>query len=279
MARKNHDTTVDPLHGGALRVPRTRGALSGILLLALGAWGALIPLIGPAFSYGLSPKKSWQWTAARWWLEILPGVVVVLGALLLLLAANRITKSLGALLGIAGGAWFVIGRQLATLFHIGSPGTPFNAHESVRTLVNLTFFEGLGAIILIVATTAFGRLSVRSVRDVKAAQKREIQDEIERRRQQDYEEQRARQVAASRPQHDEKQDEPQRVEHTTVVHEQAPAPAPTIVQQQPAQPVEVAEPVQTERVSRQEVPSQQPMQQDGRSSDGPGATAADQFRR
>ena len=32
---------------GMLRVPRTRGVASGYLLILLGAWGALIPFIGP----------------------------------------------------------------------------------------------------------------------------------------------------------------------------------------------------------------------------------------
>jgi hypothetical protein len=34
---------------GILRVPRSRGVLSGLLLVLLGAWGALVPFVGPDF--------------------------------------------------------------------------------------------------------------------------------------------------------------------------------------------------------------------------------------
>ena len=34
-----------------LRLPRTTGAMSGLLILLLGVWGGLIPFIGPYFHY------------------------------------------------------------------------------------------------------------------------------------------------------------------------------------------------------------------------------------
>ena len=40
---------------GLDRVPRSRGAASGLLLLLLGAWGFLIPLVGPYVDFGYSP--------------------------------------------------------------------------------------------------------------------------------------------------------------------------------------------------------------------------------
>jgi hypothetical protein len=40
---------------GMLRIPRSRGALSGVLLILLGAWGGLIPFIGPYFHYAYTP--------------------------------------------------------------------------------------------------------------------------------------------------------------------------------------------------------------------------------
>ena len=38
---------------GTLHMPRSRGAVSGLLLLILGAWGALVPFIGPYFHFRL----------------------------------------------------------------------------------------------------------------------------------------------------------------------------------------------------------------------------------
>src|SRR2546421_12923996 len=42
---------------GMLRIPRSRGALSGVLLILLGAWGGLIPFIGPYFHYATHPQR------------------------------------------------------------------------------------------------------------------------------------------------------------------------------------------------------------------------------
>ena len=42
-----------------LRMRRSRGALSGFLLVLLGLWGALIPFIGPDFHYAYTPDAAW----------------------------------------------------------------------------------------------------------------------------------------------------------------------------------------------------------------------------
>ena len=57
--------------GGRLQMPRSRGAASGFLLILLGAWGALIPFIGPYFDFAFTPDTEWTWTMARGWLEVL----------------------------------------------------------------------------------------------------------------------------------------------------------------------------------------------------------------
>src|SRR3954454_2084509 len=63
------------------RVARSRGALSGILLMVLGLWAAFVPFIGPYFNLAYSPRPNdaWHWTAARGWLEVLPGAAAFLG--------------------------------------------------------------------------------------------------------------------------------------------------------------------------------------------------------
>lgn len=94
---------------GTTRIPRTRGAVSGLMLVLLGAWGALIPFVGPYFHYAYSPDKAWSYTTGRLWLEILPGVATALGGLVVLLSARRPAAILGAFLAALGGAWFVNG--------------------------------------------------------------------------------------------------------------------------------------------------------------------------
>jgi hypothetical protein len=155
------------------QLARTRGAASGMLLVVLGAWGALVPFIGPWFDFAYSPDTSWHWTSARGWLEVLPGVATFVGGLLLLTSTSRVKTSLGAWLGIAGGAWFVVGQQLAAPLHLGSVGTPTGSGSGLRALESLAYFYALGAVILFLAATAFGRLSVVTVRDLRVAERRD----------------------------------------------------------------------------------------------------------
>jgi hypothetical protein len=79
---------------GRLWIRRTRGAGSGILLVFLGVWGALIPCIGLYFSFSFTPDGSWTWSAGRGWLEVLRGAVAALGGLLLD-SGNRATVNSG----------------------------------------------------------------------------------------------------------------------------------------------------------------------------------------
>ena len=65
--------------GGRLQMQRSRGAMSGLLLILLGAWGALAPFVGPYFDFAFSPDRAWAWTEARGWLQVLPGAVAVVG--------------------------------------------------------------------------------------------------------------------------------------------------------------------------------------------------------
>ncbi|WP_245662820.1 hypothetical protein [Nocardia vermiculata] len=153
-------------HGGRLRIPRSRGALGGLAVLLLGIWGALIPFIGPYFDFGYSPDEPWTWSAARGWLQVLPGAVAVLGGLLMLVSGNRATAIMGAWLAAAAGAWFVIGPALAGPIGIGGVGTPLAGSDWKQALVQISFFTGLGAVILFFAATSLGRLSVRSTRDL-----------------------------------------------------------------------------------------------------------------
>jgi hypothetical protein len=155
------------------RLARSRGALSGIMLVILGAWGALVPFIGPWFDFAFSPDKAWTWTAARGWYELLPGAVTFLAGLLLLFGTTRATTLLGAWLGILAGAWLVIGKPLTTELTLGSLGHPTGSTSGLRAVETLAYFSGLGALILFFAATAFGRLSVVTLRDVRVAERRE----------------------------------------------------------------------------------------------------------
>jgi hypothetical protein len=155
--------------GGRMRISRTRGAASGFLLILLGAWGALIPFVGPNFGFAYTPDQEWTWTAARGWLEVLPGAATAVGGVLLLTSRNRAAAMLGGWLTVVAGGWFVVGRALAGPLGLGDPGAPVAITDTRRVLLELAYFSGLGAAIVFVGGLALGRLSVRSVRDVQHA--------------------------------------------------------------------------------------------------------------
>jgi hypothetical protein len=154
---------------------RSRGAVSGILLVLLGAWGAIAPFVGPYFNFTYSPDITWHWTAARGWFQVLPGAVALLGGLLLLFGRGRGVTLLGAWLGILGGAWFVIGPPLSSELTLGHLGVPIGTSSGQRAAETLGLFTGLGAVILFLAAAAFGRLSVVTVRDMRRAERREAE--------------------------------------------------------------------------------------------------------
>lgn len=155
---------------GILRVARSRGVVSGLLLILLGAWGAIIPFVGPYFDYAYSPNSTWTWTAGRGLLEVLPGVGAILAGLLLIATANRALAVFAGWLGSAAGAWFIVGPIFGALWggSSGATGAPVGDTTS-RVVEQIGFFFGLGAVILLVAAHASGRLSVRAVSDVRAA--------------------------------------------------------------------------------------------------------------
>jgi hypothetical protein len=157
--------------GGRLQMPRSRGAASGFLLILLGAWGALIPFVGPYFDFSFTPDQEWIWTTARGWLEVLPGAATVVGGLLLLGSRNRATAMFGGWLTVLAGAWFVVGRALAGPLGIGDAGAPVAATETKRVWLELTYFFGLGALIVFLGAIALGRLSVRTARDIAYTQR------------------------------------------------------------------------------------------------------------
>lgn len=157
---------------GILRVPRSRGALSGLLLVLLGAWGALIPFIGPYFHYAFTPDRAWAYTSGRLWLEILPGAAAFLGGLIVLVAATRPAAVFGAWLAALGGGWFVVGRPLSTLWMHGgvvAAGHPVGGIVQ-RAVEDIGFFTGLGVVVLFFAALALGRFTVIGAREAALAE-------------------------------------------------------------------------------------------------------------
>jgi len=142
----------------ALRLPRTTGAVSGMLIVVLGVWGGLIPFIGPYFHYAFGGFQSWHFTSQRLWLDILPGAVAVIGGLMLMSASTRSGGLVASAVALAAGAWFAIGPAVSLLWH-HTPyaiGAPMGGYTR-QMLEWVGFFAGLGVVIVGLAAFAMGR--------------------------------------------------------------------------------------------------------------------------
>lgn len=145
------------------RPPVGRGSVNGALLVLLGAWGALIPFVGPYFGYAYTPDKAWAYTSGRLVLSVLPGALVFLGGVLVL--ASEGGAAIGGFFAAVGGAWFVIGAEvMAVIAHGGyTPGFPAVtsgqafAPATMRLLEHIGFYSGLGAAIVFVGALALGK--------------------------------------------------------------------------------------------------------------------------
>jgi hypothetical protein len=156
---------------GMLRVRRSRGALSGVLLVLLGVWGGLIPFVGPYVNYAYTPDSAWTYNSGRFWLEILPAIGVIVGGIILLASRLRPAALLGAWLAALSGCWFAVGGALAPIWNHGmSAGTPAGGSVA-RAVEQIGFFTGLGVVIVFVAALALGRLSVLTIKDAKIAER------------------------------------------------------------------------------------------------------------
>lgn len=158
---------------GMLRVPRSRGALSGVLLVLLGVWGALVPFIGPYFHYAYTPDSAWSYTQGRLWLEILPGAGALLGGLIVLTSAYRHLGMFGAWLAAISGGWFVLGMTLRPVWNGTGSGGPSAGTAVGSTMMRMWeqigFFTGLGAAIVLLAAVALGRFTVIGAREAGQA--------------------------------------------------------------------------------------------------------------
>jgi len=160
------------------RIPRSRGGVAGVLLIILGAWGGLIPFVGPYFHYAYTPDTAWHYTSGRLYLSIVPGAAALIGGLLAVLASHRAVGVVGALLAALGGGWFILGGPIIALVVKNgsiSPGSPLagpvgSLSSATRMfLETLGFFTGTGVLIVFLAALALGRFSVVSVRDAALA--------------------------------------------------------------------------------------------------------------
>jgi hypothetical protein len=153
------------------RIPRSRGMLSGLLLVLLGLWGGLIPLAGPYFGIAYTPGRAWDYTPGRLLLEILPAAGAILGGLIMLVTASRPMAYIGGLLAAASGAWYIFGGMIAQVWTPAPAswtGVPVGGPLR-QAAERIGFFYGPGAGIIFFAALALGRFAVVGVREAREA--------------------------------------------------------------------------------------------------------------
>ena len=135
---------------------RMRTRLLGLLLILLGAWGGIVAYVGPLFDYRMSSGPAWQWTTAHWELHAAPGAAVVVGGLLVLLAAPRMIARAGAMLAVLGGLWFALGPLFASLWLVTGGEAQLASSTLSQAARPLGYHYGTGAVIVAVAAYAWG---------------------------------------------------------------------------------------------------------------------------
>ncbi len=145
-----------------MRISRKTGAMSGLILVVLGAWGGLVPLIGPYFGYAFGSHATWDLTMNRFWLDVLPGATVLVGGLMLMWSGHRLSGTVASWLAMAGGAWFAVGPAVSRLWEHGAGpiGAPLFGHVR-QTFELIGYFYGLGAVVIGLAAFALGRIVTR----------------------------------------------------------------------------------------------------------------------
>jgi hypothetical protein len=156
------------------RVPmrRTRGLVSGLLLILLGAWAGLAPFIAPYGGYGVTPATPWHFDAGRLYFSVMPGAVVLVAGLIVAAGRLRPLAVGSAVIAAIGGIWLGYGTTLTRALFPFRVATTMLAHGTAigstpaRILLSAgALYYAPGALIVFVAALAIGRISVVAHKD------------------------------------------------------------------------------------------------------------------
>lgn len=133
----------------------------GVLIAAVAAWGAIVPYVGPLFGYPMPPGANipaWEWTASHWQLHLVPGLIALLGGLMIL--ARR--AGMGSLLALVGGAWFIVGNEFARVWLPVGGGGGADVGEWMTVATALGYHDGTGLALVLPAAIALGIAAART---------------------------------------------------------------------------------------------------------------------
>lgn len=154
-----------------VRMRRTRGLVSALFLIVLGAWAALAPYVVTHFGLGLVPNRPWFYAPTSLYFFMLPGVVIVVAGLIVASARGRALAAISALFAGLAGAWLILGTSVAALlpasvgdFLTGTPPALVGGDATVlRTQV--ATLTGTGTLVIFFSALAVGRVSIAAHKD------------------------------------------------------------------------------------------------------------------
>jgi hypothetical protein len=136
----------------------------GVLVIAVSAWGGIVPFVGPTFDFDTgSTTSSWVWTQSHWTLHLAPAVLGIVAGLMLLLPDSAAAKRTGAFLTLIAGGWFVLGPTLAPLWQHGGITTSgsdgVTGSRTQRVLEGVGYHNGTGVVLMLLAAVALWLLA------------------------------------------------------------------------------------------------------------------------
>jgi hypothetical protein len=157
-------------------IRRSRGAVTGAILVLLGLWGGLAPFVGHYLHFGFTPDTAWGYTTGRLYYSVVPAAAVLVGGFLIIVTRIRAIGVIGGVLASLGGLWFIVGSgvMLYLLHRSVSIGAPLGSTPGLETrkdyLEALALFTALGAVVIFFGALACGRLSMISASDAAATE-------------------------------------------------------------------------------------------------------------
>ena len=147
--------------GTALRATSISLGMVGFVAFVVSAWGGIVAFVGPTFGFSADGSASWHWELSHAVLALIPGALGCLAGLTFMAPVNdavtrrRLSLSTAGIIGIASGAWFVIGPLawpvLVTTHAYFVGGTPMRVLE-----YQLGYSLGPGLILVMCSAFAVG---------------------------------------------------------------------------------------------------------------------------
>ena len=158
--------------GGAL--PAAGLGTIGVLTLLVGAWGGIVPFVGPLFGYSADGTTAWYWNLPHALLWLAPGAAACLAAAVMIGALPRAMAGLGRMgafgagvLAVLAGAWFVVGPEAwPVLFRSAGVFAPAGAMRAFVHQIGYSF--GPGVLLVLFGALTMGMAGRRSPRAVRA---------------------------------------------------------------------------------------------------------------